>query len=173
MGAGGQILQRGELQVSERERDTQSANLLKDMATIIAEKCVNPETKRPYPPSMIEKAIKDLHYSAKPNQSAKQQALEVIRQLQEKQVIPIARAQMRLKIMMPSKDAKRIADAIKSHVARTEDEDWSTDTYECTVMVDPGKFRQLDELIGKETKGRAVVDVLSLRQVKDGEESLV
>lgn len=94
--------------MSEKERDSQSASLLKDIATTVAEKCINPETKRPYPPSMIEKAIKDLHYSVKPNQPAKQQALDVIRQLQEKNIIAIARAQMRLKVMLPIKDAKRI-----------------------------------------------------------------
>jgi ribosome maturation protein Sdo1 len=37
------------------------------------DKCVNPETKRPYPVSMIEKAMKDAHYSVKPNRNAKQQ----------------------------------------------------------------------------------------------------
>jgi len=34
---------------------------------------VNPETKRPYPVSMIEKAMKDVHFSVKPNRNAKQQ----------------------------------------------------------------------------------------------------
>ena len=38
-----------------------------------ADKCVNPETKRPYPVSMIEKAMKDAHFSVKPNRNAKQQ----------------------------------------------------------------------------------------------------
>jgi ribosome maturation protein Sdo1 len=38
-----------------------------------ADKCVNPETKRPYPVSMIEKAMKDAHFSIKPNRNAKQQ----------------------------------------------------------------------------------------------------
>ena len=38
-----------------------------------ADKCVNPETKRPYPVSMIEKAMKDVHFSVKPNRNAKQQ----------------------------------------------------------------------------------------------------
>ena len=29
-----------------------------DIATVISDKCVNPESKRPYPVSMIEKAMK-------------------------------------------------------------------------------------------------------------------
>lgn len=39
----------------------------------LSDKCVNPETKRPYPVSIIEKAMKDVHFSAKPNRNAKQQ----------------------------------------------------------------------------------------------------
>ena len=32
--------------------------ILSDIATVISDKCVNPESKRPYPVSMIEKAMK-------------------------------------------------------------------------------------------------------------------
>jgi ribosome maturation protein SDO1 len=32
--------------------------LFRDIATIIAEKCVNPETRRPYTVTMIEKALR-------------------------------------------------------------------------------------------------------------------
>ena len=47
--------------------------MFRDIATIVAEKCVNPETKRPYTVSMIERAMKDIHYSVKANKSTKQQ----------------------------------------------------------------------------------------------------
>ena len=47
--------------------------MFRDIATIVAEKCVNPETKRPYTVSLIERAMKDIHYSVKANKSTKQQ----------------------------------------------------------------------------------------------------
>lgn len=93
-----EILLKGELQVSDKERSSQLESLFKDIATTVAgmdllknpadlkcdcnwlwcdlfvsDKCVNPETKRPYPVSMIEQAMKDVHYSVKPNRNAKQQ----------------------------------------------------------------------------------------------------
>lgn len=68
-----EILAKGELQVSEKERHVQQDSMLKDIATTVADKCVNPESKRPYPVSMIEKAMKDVHFSVKPNRNAKQQ----------------------------------------------------------------------------------------------------
>lgn len=69
----GQILAKGELQVSDKERQTQIETMFRDIATTVAEKCVNPETKRPYTVSLIERAMKDIHYSVKTNKSTKQQ----------------------------------------------------------------------------------------------------
>ena len=39
-------------QVSDKERQAQNEALFKEVATQVAEKCVNPESKRPYPVSM-------------------------------------------------------------------------------------------------------------------------
>lgn len=64
---------KGEIQVSAKERDNQSENLLKEIATIVAEKCVNPASKLPYPVAIIEKAIKDVHFAPHLGKSAKQQ----------------------------------------------------------------------------------------------------
>ena len=47
--------------------------MYRDIATIVADKCVNPESKRPYPVTLIEKAMKDLHFSVKPTKSTKMQ----------------------------------------------------------------------------------------------------
>ncbi|KAG8237394.1 hypothetical protein J437_LFUL013030 [Ladona fulva] len=68
-----EILTKGELQVSDKERNAHLETVLKDIATTVADKCINPDTKRPYPVSIIEKAMKDVHFSVKPNRNAKQQ----------------------------------------------------------------------------------------------------
>ncbi|KAI9098210.1 ribosome maturation protein SBDS-like protein [Phlyctochytrium arcticum] len=161
-----EILRKGELQVGEKERTQQLGNLSRDIATTVAEKCINPDTKRPYTVTMIEKAMADLHFSINPNRNAKQQALEVIRQLQEKGSIPIARAQMRLRLLLPSKDGKRLKEKITALVASTEDEDWGED-YELICLIEPGQFRTLTDLIQNETKGRGQIEMLSLRNTDD------
>lgn len=163
-----QILSKGELQVGEKERQVQSTNTLNEIATMVAEKCVNPETKRPYPVTMIEKAMKDLHFSVNPNQKAKQQALEVIRQLKEKQLIPIARAQMRVRISAAQKDAKRLSEKLKPLIAVMESEDFDPQ-YDLVGLIDPGNFRSIDEAVSAETKGRGTLDVLSLKETAEGE----
>jgi len=43
-----QILEKGELQVSGKEREAQLSSQFRDIATIVMEKTINPETRRPY-----------------------------------------------------------------------------------------------------------------------------
>lgn len=73
--------------------------MLRDVATIVSEKSVNPENNRPYTISIIQNAMKDIHYSVNLTKNAKQQALDVIRKLRK--VMPIARVMMSLKLTLP------------------------------------------------------------------------
>lgn len=164
-----QILAKGELQVSDKERQSQLEQMFRDIATIVAEKCVNPETKRPYTVSLIERAMKDIHYSVKANKSTKQQALEVIKQLKES--IQIQRAHMRLRFVLPAKDGKRLKEKFKTLIKVVESEDFD-DQLEMVCLIDPGCFREIDELIRCETKGKGTLEVLSLKDVEEGDERL-
>ncbi|KAM6933187.1 ribosome maturation protein SBDS [Xenentodon cancila] len=164
-----QILAKGELQVSDKERQNQLETMFRDIATIVAEKCVNPGTKRPYTVSLIERAMKDIHYSVKTNRSTKQQALEVIRQLKE--TMDIQRAHMKLRFVLPAKDAKRVKEKLKPLLQVVESEEFDDDL-EMVCLVDPGCFREIDELIRCETKGRGTLEVLSLKEVEEGDEKM-
>lgn len=119
-----QILAKGELQVSEKERQSQLESTFRDVATIVTDMCVNPDTKRPYTVGVVERAMKDVHYSVKPHKSTKQQALEVIQLL--KPMMQIERARMRLKVTLPSREARRVRDKI-SQLITIEQEEWESD----------------------------------------------
>lgn len=163
-----EILMKGELQVSEKERQTEMSAMLKEIATNVAEKCVDPETKRPYPVTMIEKAMKDIHYSVKPNKNAKQQVLEVIGLL--KAHLPIERAHMRIQVTLGStKEAKQIIEKLKPLSASIEHDDWNTGCTTLICLIDPGQFKPIDELIRKETKGHGRLELLDLKNVVDEE----
>lgn len=71
------ILAHGDLQVSDRERKLELDTKFRDVAAVISEKCINPTTQRPYTIPMIERALKDTHFSVDSNRPAKTQALEV------------------------------------------------------------------------------------------------
>lgn len=166
-----QILAKGELQVSDKERHLALESMFKDIATTVASKCINPETKRPYPVTMIENAMRDeIHFSVKPNRNAKQQALDVISQLKE--VMPLERVQMRLRIVMPEKEAKKLKDKVVKFVTKMEKEKWENGSLTMICLIDPGQYRGIDELIRSETKGTALMELVNLNEVAEGEELL-
>lgn len=39
-------------------------------------------------------------------------------------------------------------------------------------LIDPGHFREIDESVRAETKGRGTVEIISLKDVEEGEEKL-
>ncbi|XP_065289699.1 ribosome maturation protein SBDS [Dermacentor albipictus] len=165
-----EILAKGELQVSEKERHCQLESNYRDIATMVADMCINPETKRPYPVTIVEKSMKEAHFSVRPNKSTKQQALEAIRQLQD--VIPLQRSQMKLRVVVPQGKAVRsrleaLASSVEMSTVLGD-----TGTLEMVFLTDPGNFRQVDELVSKESRGRGQVEVISLKEIQEGDELL-
>jgi ribosome maturation protein SDO1 len=165
-----EILKKGQLQTTQAERSKQSESLLRDIATIVADKCVNSETKRPFTVAVIETAMREAHYNLHATRSAKQQALTVIALLKES--IPIERAQMRLHITVPEKLAAKLKDKLKEHFLTVELEEWSGD-YEITGLIDPGQFRGIEELATNETKGKARVEVVDFSVMREGAAKIV
>lgn len=125
----------------------------------------------------------------------------MIRQLKE--TMEIQRAHMRLRLVLPAKEAKRLKEKLKPllQVVETEDFDEELEMVRkakvsllCHIsplsvltdssvsprgllppqvcLVDPGCFREIDELIRCETKGRGSLEVLSLKDVEEGDEKL-
>lgn len=163
-----EILEKGDLQISDKERAAQLETLTKEVATIIAEKCINPENKRPYPTSMIIKAMKDTHFSSNLNKSAKQLALETIPKL--KSIIPIERAEMRIRVNVSSKEANKFKEKLLKLASKVESEKWDTFDLSLVLLIDPGCYRQVEEL-SNSFKG-STVELFSLKEVVEGEELL-
>ncbi|CAB3401974.1 unnamed protein product [Caenorhabditis bovis] len=161
------ILEKGDLQVSDKERQAASDQSLKEVSQLIASMVVNPETKRPIPPSVIDKALHEVHFSLKPNRSAKQQALEAIPKLRE--TMKIERAKMRIRVAMPTKEAKQAHAKLKQNFSEIEVDDWAETGLEMVGLIEPGVFRLLDDLVRNESKGKGRLEILSLKDVVEGE----
>nr|KAF6490899.1 SBDS ribosome maturation factor [Molossus molossus] len=64
----------------------------------------------------------------------------------------------------------------KGQVAKKEDlisafgTDDQTEICKQVCLIDPGCFREIDELIQKETKGKGSLEVLNLKDVEEGDE---
>ncbi|CAL5040482.1 unnamed protein product [Urochloa decumbens] len=94
-----EILEKGELQVSGKEREAQLSSQFRDIATIVMEKTINPDTRRPYTITMIERLMHEIHFAVDPNLTSKEQALKVIKKLIEH--FPIKRAPLRVRFTAP------------------------------------------------------------------------
>lgn len=89
------ILDKGSVQVSELERESEFESLKLKIANIVSTMCVNKENNVPFPVPIILKAMDDVKFHVKENQDAKKQALQLIKVLPE--VIPLERAKMKVK----------------------------------------------------------------------------
>lgn len=127
-------MEKGELQVSDKERHQQLDNMFKEIATMVSDTCVNPETKRPYTVTMIEQAMKDSHYSVNPTKNAKQQALDVIRLLQTSGKLPIERAEMRIRVEIPQKEAKRLRESVHKLLKNLETEEFNDTSLDIVIV---------------------------------------
>ena len=149
------ILDTGELQVSEKERKNVFDVIFRDAVTVLVEKCVNPNTNRPYPPGMIERALREIHFSVDPMRSAKQQALAAIPKLSA--VFPIKRAAMRFKLVIGREwfektktflESGAVLDARVERTAHHDDEPSSLQKMsEIVCVADPSAYRACDAFV--------------------------
>ncbi|KAF8060956.1 SBDS protein C-terminal domain-containing protein [Lyophyllum atratum] len=156
-----EILKKGEVQVGEKERDHDLTSLRREIATLVAEKCVEPATQRPYPVGMIEKAMTEAGFSVKQNKTAKSQVSECIKLLQSDSNLPIQRSRMRVRVSMPTADSKRLREKILEGAETVEDDETGQEEWEVIMLIDPGQFRVINEILQKECKGRGRIETMS------------
>ncbi|CAI4230717.1 unnamed protein product [Auanema sp. JU1783] len=161
------ILEKGDLQISDKERQAATNQSLKEVSQLIASMVVNPETKRPIPPNAIDKALQEIHFSLRPNRSSKQQALDAIPKLREK--MQIERAKMRIRVSLPPKEGKILRSKFKALFSELEVEDFSETGLEMVGLIEPGDFRTVDDCIRTECHGQGRMEILSLKDVVEGE----
>uniref|UniRef100_A0A383WNC8 SBDS family rRNA metabolism protein n=1 Tax=Tetradesmus obliquus TaxID=3088 RepID=A0A383WNC8_TETOB len=154
-----EILAKGELQVSDKERQAQQDNLFKDVASILADKTVNPETGRPYTNTMLERALRDVHFNIDPKRSAKQQALDVLPLLQAR--FPIQRARMRLKLQVPQQHQQALLDALDAAGSVVEGIEQAGSAAVVVTQVEPGVFRELHVFMQDTMQRQGRIEVLS------------
>ncbi|PFH54692.1 hypothetical protein AMATHDRAFT_72454 [Amanita thiersii Skay4041] len=156
-----EILNKGEVQVGEKEREHDLSSLRKEIATIVAEKCVDPETQAPYPIGIIERAMAEAGFSVKPNKTAKSQVSECIKLLQSDSTLPIQRARMRIRITMPTSDMTKLRGKLVEVAEKIEYEQAGENESDMVLLIDPGQFRVINELQQKDCKGRGRIETLT------------
>ncbi|KAL8225636.1 hypothetical protein R6Q57_018193 [Mikania cordata] len=154
-----EILEKGELQVAGKERESQLSNQFRDIATIVMQKTINPETQRPYTISMIERLMHEIHFAVDPHSSSKKQALDVIRELEKH--FPIKRSPMRLRLTLPQHNFDSLAGKLNEWKTTIVSKDESGNQLSIVCEMEPGLFRDCDALV-RNLQGRSEILAISV-----------
>ncbi len=98
------ILEKGDIQISEKERNLNHQNTKNEIANIIVEKTFNTENGLPFPNSMILQVLDDIKLIFRDDQDTKKQALKAIKLIQEKNILPIERKYMSFNLYIKEKN---------------------------------------------------------------------
>lgn len=94
------ILEKGDVQISDQERAVQLESTIREVASMVSEKCIHPISRRPYTMAQVRDAMKSAGFMVHPTRNIKQQFLDCVRLLQEKKVLNIERAKMQLALVL-------------------------------------------------------------------------
>jgi ribosome maturation protein SDO1 len=102
------ILDKGEIQISEKERNLNFQNTKNNIASIVVEKTYNKDNGMPFPQNVILEVLDNINFQIKDNEDAKKQALKAIKLISDKNILPIERKLMQ--IFISFKNSKNISE---------------------------------------------------------------
>jgi len=155
-----EILKKGEIQVTSKERQAKKETVLSEIVTIIADKCVNSKTQLPLTHGFVERALKEMQFNVNPNKTAKVQALEAIATMEE--TMPVKRAQMRVRVELVGKDAKAVAEKLEPMFAGVESREFIHPRLVLVGFIEPKNYRKIEEATSAGTRGKGHVTLLEL-----------
>ena len=140
-----EILDKGEMQMGEKERESLLENLSKEILTIVQSKMVHPKSKRPYSLDAMKAAMKSINFNVKLNQPAKKQANDCMKKLQQKYLVK--KADMLVQLKIPKHNAAKIIEALDEQEINIKSQKAAEEGI-CYIQseLDPSKYRLVNEL---------------------------
>jgi len=180
------ILDKGDVQVSDQERAAQLENTIREVASMVAEKCVDPINKRPYTITQIRDAMKSAGFMVHPTRNVKQQFLDCVKLIQKKKVLDIERAKMQLALVLLDNDdsvdnKKNLVDRrqnatnllIEEGVAKSDivPQKYDEDTTRIIFLSDPSLYRKM-EGIAKNSSVKGRIEIIQQCVTEEGDVTL-
>jgi ribosome maturation protein SDO1 len=104
--------------------------------------------------------MSEVGYSVRANKTAKSQVSECIKMLQSDSTLPIERAKMRIRVIVPAADIDGLRERLLDGVDKLEREE-TGDEWSGTMLIDPVQFRVISDLLRKAGKGKGRVETLT------------
>ncbi|GET92204.1 hypothetical protein, conserved [Leishmania tarentolae] len=173
------MLDHGELQVAQQERTAEVDEMFKDIAVIISQKCMNTKTQRPFPPQVIEQALRSIGAAVKLDQSVKKQALGLIHLLMDSDILPIARANMKIRCTTTSEAAleqlrgwcrDNDADVVSESVTgNAGDGGNGSFSHALLLLIQPNLFRDLDHFVKEKLPSGSTIHMVEAAVTEIGD----
>lgn len=150
------ILRDGSVQLTPFHRQKLHEQRREALLDMIAKKAIDPRTDTPHPRSRIKKILEHGGIDIDEFRPAEQQLWDVINQVKEH--IPIDVQERTVTLKTPRDKAFKLRDHLDNYGEITA-EDWSSETYTCTMTVPAGMQNDLLEKANAITKGDIQTDV--------------
>jgi ribosome maturation protein SDO1 len=107
------ILDKGDIQTGEKEREEGISNIKRYISNIIVQTTYNTDNGLPFPQDMIMQALDDINFRYNEKENVKKQALKGIKELVKHKVLPIERKLMQIKISLKLEKNQELKDKSK------------------------------------------------------------
>jgi len=153
------IIQRGEIQLTAKQRKELIDSKRKQIIAYISRNCVDSKTGLPLPPTRVELLLDEVKVSIDPFKDAKEQALEVIKVLRTK--IPIKISKTLLEIRAPPQHASKVYSIVPRYGEVLKSQWLGDGSWKGEVEVPAGLQLELIDKLNKMTQGDVEIKVVS------------
>jgi len=152
-----QILTKGDLHLTTEQKKKMHAERKKQVASIIAQNAINPQTKAPHPLSRIEAAMEEARAEVVISKTAKEQVDKVVKVI--KPILPIRFEMLELAVKIPAAYAGKMYKVIHEFGTVKKD-DWVGGEQYVLVEIPAGMqdefYSQLNNMTHGEVKTKVV-----------------
>jgi len=146
------FLLQGDFAWTQEQRQKWVEKKKKQIITILARNCINPQSKKPHPPKRIEKAMEEAKVSIDLNRSAEEQVETILKKIQL--IIPIRMESVQMAIKIPPAYAAKAYNTIERY-AQVKNSEWQTDgSWIGVVSLPAGLQMEMLEKLNHLTHGR-------------------
>ena len=130
---------------------------------MIANMTLNPTTHKSYKVSMIEKALAEAGFSIQIAKNNKSQALDGIKLIKEKNIMPLIRIRIKIWLTCKAKEISNQKETLRMKFETIQEEVWE-EYCEIIGIIEPYKYREVVDLIHVATKGKGKIEVLKTNE---------
>jgi ribosome maturation protein SDO1 len=153
-----EVLKRGELQLTQEQRQRLTEEKRRQIVTIISKNYVDPKTHLPHPPVRVEQAMLEARVSIDPFKEVNEQTKTIIEEIRT--IIPLKSERVKLAVRAPAQYSGQAIGVLKGF-GEILKEEWGQDGGLSVVLEVPAASQpSLLDRLGAVTKGSAQVTLV-------------